>query len=104
MQMYGTKNGEHKTKNLIVDNVEITLRNNSVSKVDIINSGDEAVDNVKSNTILIVVIVLSAILVTSAVIIIAGKVRSKKRNWKRLWKKQLIIEIWEYCLFSYFLY
>lgn len=78
------ENGEHKTKNLIVDNVEITLRNNSVSKVDIINSGDEVVDNVKSNTILIVVIVLSAILVTSAVIIIAGKVRSKKRNWKRL--------------------
>jgi hypothetical protein len=78
---YYDENGEARTKNLYIDNLEIQFKNNEVSDIITIQSDDKPKGN---KTLLIVLIVSLSTLVTGSIVFVAFKLLKKKRNWKKI--------------------
>ena len=75
-------NGVDKAKNVLIDGVAVSVRNNSVTEINAING---EFDDVKQNTGTIVAVSVSSVVVIAAVVVIILFVTKKrKNNWTKL--------------------
>ena len=78
---YYDENGEPKTKNLYIDNLEIQIKDNEVTEIITVASDEKPA---KTRTLVIVLIITLSVALVGAMTFVLLKLMKKKRNWKKI--------------------